>query len=293
MKLAVVTGATGFTGPFVVRALRERFPALNIRCVVRPSSRAERIAPYNVSIAVADLRDPDALYAAFRGADTLVNVASLGFDWTESVVGSAVRAEIARGVFVSTTAILTRLPVASKPVRVAGERLVRDSGLAWTILRPTMIYGTPADRNIARLIRFVNRWPLVPLPAGRALQQPVHVEDVAWAVAAALGTASTIGREYTLSGGNALTLRELVETVASELGRRRLLIPIPLRPVTAALRAWSAVSKPPITAEQVLRLEEDKNFDYADAARDFGFAPRMFAAGVRSEVRDWRESRVR
>ena len=80
MKLAVVTGATGFLGPFVVRALRRRFPDLALRCVVRSTSRLDLISGPGVTTAVADLRDPQALAAAFAGADTLVNVASLGFD---------------------------------------------------------------------------------------------------------------------------------------------------------------------------------------------------------------------
>ena len=89
--------------------------------------------------------------------------------------------------------MLTELPVASKPIRERGEQLVRDSSVQWTILRPTMIYGTPADRNIARLVRFVSRWPVVPIVAPDALQQPVHVEDVATAVATALACPITIG----------------------------------------------------------------------------------------------------
>jgi uncharacterized protein YbjT (DUF2867 family) len=288
MRLAVVTGATGFTGPFVVRALRARFPELPIRCVVRETSRTDAIRLPDVTTAVADLRDPDALFAAFDGADTLVNVASLGFDWTDNVISTARRARIERGVFVSTTAILTKLAVASKPVRERGESLVRESGLAWTILRPTMIYGTPADRNIARLIRFVERSPLVPVPAPRALQQPIHVEDVASAVAAVVDRPVTIGRTYNISGREALTLKRLVDEVALGLDRRRLVLPVPLWPVKATLSAWSRVARPPITVEQVRRIEEDKSFAYTDAARDFGFAPRDFRTGVRAEIAQMR-----
>ena len=293
MKLAVVTGATGFTGPFVVASMRRRFPNLAIRCVVRPSSETEKLAACGVTTAVADLRDPQALRAAFAAADTLVNVASLGFDWTGNVVRAAEAAGISRAVFISTTAILTTLPVASKAVRERGETLVRDSPLQWTILRPTMIYGTPDDRNIARLIRFVDRCPIVPLLAPRALQQPVHVEDVAAAVSAVLAEPRTIGRVYNISGRDPVALEDVVRTVMSVLGRRRLLLRVPLRPIAAALSAAARIRRPPITAEQVRRIGENKNFDYADAARDFGFAPRDFAAGVRSEVALYRRTAER
>ena len=284
MSLAVVTGATGFLGPFVVRALCERFPALQLRCVVRASSQIAPICVPGVASAVADLRDPDALYAAFQGADTLINLASLGFDWSENVVRTAQRANIRRAVFISTTAILTALPVASKPVRARGEELVRQSGLEWTILRPTMIYGTPKDRNIARLIRLIDVSPVIPLFAPSALQQPVHVEDVAWAVAAAVGNERTVHQTYNLSGARPLTMESLAQEVTAALGRRRLFVRVPLRPVIGVLSLWERLRRPPISAEQVRRVGEDKSCDYAEAARDFDFSPRDFRAGIRSEV---------
>jgi uncharacterized protein YbjT (DUF2867 family) len=288
---AVITGATGFTGPYVVRELRRRFPEADLRCVVRPTSRTDTLMAHGVSLATADLRDPDALYAAFDGADTLVNVASLGFDWTDNVVRTAQRAKITRGVFVGTTAILTKLPVASKPVREHGEKLVQESGLDWTIVRPTMIYGTPSDRNVARLIRLIDRSPIVPLVAPRALQQPIHVEDVAAAVAAVLAHPVTVGRVYNLSGRDPLTLERLAREVAAALGRRRLFVPVPLAPLIAFLSVMSIVSRPPISVEQVRRVQEDKSFDHSAAARDFGFSPRDFRTGVTSEVALYRAVR--
>lgn len=284
-RLIVVTGATGFTGPFALRALRNRFPSASLRAVLRPTSDAGRLGVSDVAVTRADLRDEAALDRAFAGADTLVNVASLGFDWTDNVVRAAREAGIRRAVFVGTTAMLTRLPVESKPVRERGERLVRESGLGWTILRPTMIYGTPADRNIARLLRFVRRSPVVPLLSGAARQQPVHVEDVAWAIAAVLATDRTIGRAYNISGRDPITLRALVDEAAAAVGRRPLVIPVPVPPVIFSLRMLRLIGAAPLKTEQVQRLGEDKSFDHDEAARDFGFAPRSFRDGVRAEAR--------
>ncbi len=284
MKLAVVTGATGFVGPFVVRALRQRFPEVALRCVVRPTSRIDQLADSGISTAVADLRDPRALADAFAGADTLVNVASLGFDWTDNVVATAEQAGITRAVFVGTTAILTRLPVPSKAIRARAEQVIRESRLQWTLLRPTMIYGTPGDRNIARLIRLVERSPVVPLVAPRALQQPIHVEDVAWAVAAVLGAPATIGLSYNISGREPIALGALVGEVAACLEKRPLLITVPLEPLIGLMALWSRVARPPIKVEQLRRIQEDKSFDYADAARDFGFSPRDFRSGVAAAI---------
>ncbi len=283
-RLIAITGATGFTGPFVVRALRARFPGAELRAVMRGTSDSGRIDVAGVTVAVADLRDEAALRLAFTGADTLVNVASLGFDWVENIVRSAESTGIRRAIFIGTTAILTGLPVASKPIRERGEQLVRQSSLSWTILRPTMIYGAPGDRNIARLIGFVARSPVIPIVSPRALQQPVHVEDVADAVAKALDSAATIGKAYELSGKDPLTLADLIREVSSALGLRRLIVPIPLSPVIGGLTLWSLFGRPPIRPEQARRIAENKAFDHEQAVRDFAFSPRRFQDGIRQEV---------
>ena len=284
--MIVVTGATGFTGPFVVRELARRFPSSPVRCFVRAGSDRSPLQGLPVEFSVGDLNNADSVAAALAGADTLVNVASLGFGWTDSLFAGISRSSVRRGVFVSTTAILTKLPVKSRAVREHGEDLVRTSNLDWTIVRPTMIYGTAGDRNISRLIRFVERSPVIPLIAPEALQQPVHVADVASAIAACLATPATIGRTYNLSGREALTFEALVRETVRATGRRRTLLRVPFSPILSLVRLYNAVApNPRIRVEQVLRLREDKAFDHSAAREDFGFSPRSFAEGVQEEVR--------
>jgi uncharacterized protein YbjT (DUF2867 family) len=284
--IIAITGATGFTGAFVVRDLAARYPAAQLRCLVRPTSNRGVLASHGVEFVEGDLRDGPSLDRLFAGADALVNVSSLGGEWVDPLFDAVARSTtLRRGVFVSTTAILTKLPVRSRPLREHGEARVRQSGLQWTILRPTMIYGTPGDRNIARLIRFVGWCPVVPMVAGEALQQPVHVEDVATAIVACLATPATIGRTYEISGRDPLTFEQLVRQTIAATGRRGLLVPVPFGPMLAALKVYAAcVATPRIRVEQLLRLREDKAFDHSAASREFGFAPRSFAEGVRAEV---------
>ena len=281
-----VTGATGFTGPFVVRELVRRFPDARIRCLVRMGSDRSRLDGLPVDFAIADLHDRESVAAALANADVLVNIASLGFGWTDALFAAIRRSSVRRGIFVSTTAILTKLPVKSRAVRERGEEMVRTSGLDWTIVRPTMIYGTAEDRNIARLIRFVQRSPVIPVIAPDALQQPVHVADVASAIVACLATPITIGRTYNLSGREPLTFASLVRETVDATGRRRRLVRVPVGPVMSLVRFYNRlVANPRIRVEQVLRLREDKAFDHTAARDDFGFSPRSFADGVREQVR--------
>jgi uncharacterized protein YbjT (DUF2867 family) len=280
-----VTGATGFTGERLVHRLRR--DGHRVTAIVRGSSRRDRIADAVAGFSVADLRRPADVEAALKGHDALIHVASMGFEEAPAYVAAIERARIPRAVFTSTTSILTRLPVQSKPVRIAAERAVRDSAISWTIIRPTMIYGSERDRNISRLLRFVHRYRFMALPGGgTAAQQPVHVDDVADAAACALATDAAALGTYNLSGAHPLSFRQLVEAAGIAVGVRPLMIPVPVGALAMPLRLTERLGVPvSLRPEQILRVAENKAFDHSDASRDFGFRPRSFGEGVVQEAR--------
>jgi nucleoside-diphosphate-sugar epimerase len=288
----VVTGGSGFLGGFVLREAVRR--GYEVAALARSPAAAATVRALGARPVPGDLAAPGpaaaaTLARAFGAGDLLVNLASLGFGDAPAIVTAAERAQVRVAVFVST--------------------------LTWTILRPTMIYGAPGDRNLSRLLPLLRRAPVLPVPGGRHLQQPVHVADVAHAVLAAaeligaeligaeLIGAEPIGTEllapgpgdadakpggvtYDLAGPAPMTFDELLRTAGRAVGSRTRFVPVPLPPVLAAARGYELVSRQPrIRAEQVARLAEDKSFAIEAAARDLGFAPRSFAAGIASEAR--------
>jgi nucleoside-diphosphate-sugar epimerase len=280
----VVTGGTGFTGERVVRLLASRGSSPTV--VVRPTSERAWLAATGAAEAIGDLDDTVSLERAFRGHDTLIHVASMGFGQIPGVVQAALAAGIRRAVFVSTTAVLTRLPVRSKPVRAAAEDCVRRSGMEWTIVRPTMIYGSHRDRNMCRLLKHLHRWRAVPIPGrGDALQQPVHVDDVAATIVAAASSPAAIGGDYNISGAAPITLRQLITEAAAAVGVRPILVPIPSRLTAGTLATLERIRLPfPLRSEQIARLSEDKAFDHGRARAHLGVQPRSFADGIREEA---------
>ena len=279
-----VSGANGFTGRFVCAELQRRqqpFVAL-----LRPGSDTTWMDARQIPVRFADLNQPEKLAQQLMSCRALLNVASIGFGAAPSILEACRTADVRRAVFVSTTAIFTQLNAGSKVVRQAAETAITSSGLDTTLLRPTMIYGTPGDRNMIRLLRWLNSWPVLPVFGnGRSLQQPVHVSDVAWAVVQALAAPATIGRQFNISGAAPLSYNEVVLLTAQALGRRVQRFHIPARPMVAALQATERLGIPlPIKAEQVLRLNEDKAFSHAEAAEAFGYTPMAFEQGIRQEV---------
>jgi len=283
MKLAM-TGATGFTGWATLPLLLER--GHSVRCLVRRPALAGAIRAAGAEVVLGDLGDDHALAETFRDRTALVNVASLGFGHADRLIRAAEEAGIARAIFISTTAIFTRLNAPSRAVRIAAEEAIRGSGLRWTILRPTMIYGSDRDRNICRLIGFLEYSPVLPVfGPGTAFMQPIFVDDLALAIVSALNAAASERQCYNLAGAAPLNYNELARSVAGLMKRRVRLWHLPAAPVMYLLRILEGLKLSfPLKAEQVARLQEDKAFSWDEAARDFGFSPRTFKEGVRIEI---------
>jgi uncharacterized protein YbjT (DUF2867 family) len=252
------------------------------------SPRASRLDQRRIELARGDARDAGALSRALSGTEALLHAA--GIEYSSAVLEAARRAGSSRLVMVGSTSAHSAYSFRSNP-KLRMEELVRGSGLAYTIVRPSMIYGSEVDKNVHRLLRFLDRSPVFPMfGSGENLWQPVYHEDCARGVYEALVRPSAVGQSYDLPGAEPLTYFEMVETAAGALGRKPRIVRLPLEPVRRLLAAAEALQLPfPIKSEQVLRLREDKAYPYDKARRELGYAPRPFGEGIALEVARLRE----
>jgi nucleoside-diphosphate-sugar epimerase len=279
-----VTGGTGFTGSHVVLLLLKN--GYEVRCLYRSTSGRSVLPQPEIEWVLGDVSDSQALSTSMQGTEALINITSLGFGHADSILSAAQNAGIKRAIFISTTAIFTQLNAWSKKVRVTAELAIESSGLKYTILRPTMIYGSSRDRNMWRLIRFMRYSPILPVFGdGNSLQQPIYVGDVAQAIVSCLCNDQSIGKSYNIAGKVPLTYNQVIDTIAQRMNKRVWKIHIPSMPVVSLLGFFERLHLPfPIKAEQVLRLNENKAFSYAEAESDFGFSPLSFEEGIRLEL---------
>jgi len=285
-KKIIVTGANGFTGRFVCKELLKR--NINFSVILRPGQKKYTwIKKNNIDYFYADLNDFRTLSNVLKGFDSIISVASLGFGSVDNIINSCKKVGIKRAIFVSSTSIFTTLNAKSKGIRIEAEKKIKKSNLIWTIVRPTMIYGTPNDRNMIRLINWINIWPIIPIFGdGSSLQQPVYVEDLASALVCIFLTDKTYFKSYNISGKSPLSFSNVIDIISNNLEKKIIKIFIPYKPIIKILNFFEYLNIYfPISSEQILRINENKSFPHRKAFKDFGFQPRSFEQGIINEIK--------
>ena len=231
----------------------------------------------------ADLTDPD-LEARLPACPTVLSLSPI---WHLPPALAALKARgMRRLVAFSSTSLFTKAASPDAYEQGVARRLAEGeaaveafcgaNGVAWTILRPTLIYAEGQDQNVTRLARLIRRVGVLPLAGrGQGLRQPVHADDLAAAAIAAAASPAAEGKAYDLPGGETLTYRQMAERVFEGLGRRPLIVSAP-EPLWRLAFALARPLLPGATAQMGSRMGADLAFDGAAAATDVGWHPRPF-----------------
>lgn len=157
---------------------------------------------------------------------------------------------------------------------LAGERELAAAcaarGLAWTVLRPTLVYGAGMDKSLTPIVRRAMRLRVFPLPAGRGLRQPVHADDIAQASIAALDVPASAGQVIPIGGGERLTAGQMFARVRASVPAATVPLRIPGSLLRMARHAVPRLSGP------LSRLERDLIADNTELTRLLGVHPRPF-----------------
>jgi nucleoside-diphosphate-sugar epimerase len=308
----LVTGATGFAGGHLARALAARDDG--VRALVRHP--APDLAAAGVELVTGDLERPETLPAALAGVDVVYHVAALyrqaglpeatyrrvNAESAGWIVRAAAKAGVRRVVHCSTVGVHGDIehPPADEtaPLRpgdvyqitkLEGERLAQlaaaETGVELVVVRPSGIYG-PGDRRLLKLFRGVARRRFVILGRGEIFYHLTHVDDLVEGFRLAGTVPAAAGRTYILAGAEVTTLEELVRIIADRAGVPAPRWHLPVWPFWIAGAACEAVCaplglEPPLYRRRVDFFTKSRAFDISRARAELGFAPAIgLADGV-------------
>jgi NADH dehydrogenase len=279
-RIVTVFGGSGFLGRYLVRALAR--DGWRVRVATRRPDLAFHLQPLGrvgqVHAVQANVRYPDSLAAALRGAEAAVNLVGILAPWGKQTfetvqaqgAGAVAKAAQAAGVanFVHVSAIGADANSASAYARTKaeGEAAVLSTLPSAKILRPSIVFG-PEDQFFNRFAAMARLMPALPLIGGGETRlQPVYVGDVAEAGARLLRGEGKEGAVYELGGPAVRTMRELLEFTLATIHRQRILAPLPFGPAAAMGTVIEALNKLLLgllpadyvfTADQVELLKHD------------------------------------
>jgi NADH dehydrogenase len=294
MSTVLVTGANGFVGSHMVPALLgagHKVVALvrddeGGRQVLARLPEAQHAA---VTVRMGDVTRAESLPAAMAGVDAVLHLVALPRDWdngatlrlvntegTRNVVAAASSAGVRRFVHLGALGVVDDPALHYGSSKAKGMAIVRESGLDWTILAPSLLFG-PRDGFFNILADLVRMSPgIVPVTGkGDARFQPLAIEDLGRAVVQVLGDAGSIGREYQLAGPRYWTYKEIMQEVLRGMGRKRALVPMPvvLIRLVAATMETLRIKAFPVATDQLRQLKFD-NIGPVDAVRsELGWEP--------------------
>jgi nucleoside-diphosphate-sugar epimerase len=281
--MILLTGGAGVMGRRLVQGLRER--GERVRVLDRSGTRLD---DPQVELRHGDVTDPASLSGVFDGVDTVYHLAAVliahdpavfervNVGGTRNVLAAANAAGVKQFIFVSSASVLYPKTTAYSRSKRECERLVREQDrMHWTIVRPTLAYNEHGGEEFRMFLEYLRKFSVVPfIGRGRALKNPVHVDDLMRGFLAVAGNPVAYGKTYNFSGGEDISIWDLAHLMLRHQGIAKPFLPLPVWLCTAIAGVLEGrMARPPLTWNVIAGITQDANLDNSEARRDLGYAP--------------------
>jgi NADH dehydrogenase len=288
-----VTGATGFVGSAVLRQLV--VAGHEVRALVRPGSAGKLVVQDGIETHPGDVTEAASLAGAMTDCDAIIHLVGiirefpakgitferLHVEATSHVLAAAELQGVKRYLHMSSNGTGPTGTTGYHRTKWQAEQAVRESTLAWTILRPSLIFGKGGE-FVTMLADLIRKMPAVPVIGdGQYRMQPVAVDQVAESFVRALELPATIGETYHLGGGASYSYDEILDLTGRAIGRDHVTkAHQPLFLVKPMIRLMEHSAHFPITSDQMEMLLQGNVCDTTAWTAAFGIRPVSYAEGI-------------
>lgn len=287
----LVTGSTGFLGRRVVHTLLEQ--GITVRCLVHNPGREVVFGRASVDVHYGNIKDPFALRSALHNVDAVVHLVAvirekrnatyqtINVQGVQALTQAAVTSRVKRMVLVSAVGARDNPEQPYLHSKWLGEQAVIESGVPYTILRPSIIFGE-GDEFLTILARLIKTLPIVPIAGvGNSEFQPVAAEDVARCITAVLHNDTLLNRMVEIGGPEKFTYNQLVKTISDTMLLNRRYIHIPLSLMKPIIRILDRISpRAPVTINQLTMLNTSTAPATDSVLKTFGFHPKPLTGNI-------------
>ena len=280
-KNIIIMGATSLIGPYVCSRLAEE--GFTGECFSRNPKIKKCLSKFPFRWRQFDIKNPGDWYAP----SGVVILSLLPLQTLFQLLPRLIKADLI--IAVSTTSVFTKKQSKDRKERDLINRMISCENeivnfstnfkIKWTIIRPTLVYGAGKDSNISAISYFIKKFGLfiVARPAS-GLRQPVHADDVAQAIVAAINNKDASNTSFNLGGGETLTYLSMVKRIFESTGRRPIIICLPSGLLSFTLHCFNLVFRSSYSPALFKRMNQDLVFDFTSAKSILDYNPRPFIA---------------
>ncbi len=285
--MILITGASGAMGCVLVKRLFEKGERIRA-CILPADPFVARINAYCADIRQADVARKASIAGICEGVKTVYHLAAVilardegvfervNTQGTNNLIEEARKAGVEHFIYVSSASVVYPQPTPYSLSKRKAEELVKNSGLSYTIIRPTLVYGPEGGLEFDKYLHYLEKFPIIPfIGNGKALKRPVYVEDVIDGLVAVHKRTETYAKTYNFSGGEAISMLDFSRLCLNLLNKpNKPIVHLPVwlcRSIAWIMKLF--IPDPPLKWQTIAGIMQDADLDPGLAMKELGYNP--------------------
>lgn len=286
VKSILVTGGTGAMGSVLVKHLVEK--KFKVRVLTLPKDPlVSRLDGMPVEIRYGDISSRNDITGICEGIEIVLHLAAIiiskdprayeriNVEGTRNLIAEAKVSQVKHFVHISSASVVYPKSTPYSESKKTAEKHVIESGVPWTIIRPTLVYGETGGQEFDMFLNYLNRFPIVPfIGAGNAKKRPVYVDDITHGILKVIEFGRGLEKIYNFSGTKVISIIDFARFCLFLSGEHKRFLSIPVFLCVGLAKLLRLImSNPPLTWSVIAGITQDADLDPSEAIKDIGYSP--------------------